>query len=113
IFLFFQAEDGIRDRNVTGSDVCSSDLIVNTIPSGLNPIKLSTIEVNIYCIPSTDNRLLIAVSSSSLGWVKLTSKAESIAENTITSRARLTNSLNGTSSRLPILSTLLNTLDMN
>src|SRR5437868_10605840 len=27
VFFFFQAEDGIRDRNVTGvSDVCSSDL---------------------------------------------------------------------------------------
>src|SRR5207249_7650811 len=26
LFFFFQAEDGIRDRNVTGSDVCSSDL---------------------------------------------------------------------------------------
>ena len=25
-FFFFQAEDGIRDRLVTGSDVCSSDL---------------------------------------------------------------------------------------
>src|SRR5437867_7927515 len=25
-FFFFQAEDGIRDRTVTGSDVCSSDL---------------------------------------------------------------------------------------
>src|SRR5438067_4860390 len=25
-FFFFQAEDGIRDRNVTSSDVCSSDL---------------------------------------------------------------------------------------
>src|SRR5438067_3327952 len=29
--FFFQAEDGIRDRNVTGSsDVCSSDLSLNT-----------------------------------------------------------------------------------
>ena len=28
--FFFQAEDGIRDRDVTGSsDVCSSDLLVN------------------------------------------------------------------------------------
>src|SRR5438445_6581110 len=26
-FFFFQAEDGIRDIGVTGSDVCSSDLI--------------------------------------------------------------------------------------
>src|SRR5579862_7794120 len=25
-FFFFQAEDGIRDGTVTGSDVCSSDL---------------------------------------------------------------------------------------
>src|SRR5437762_10768636 len=27
-FFFFQAEDGIRDTSVTGSDVCSSDLEV-------------------------------------------------------------------------------------
>src|SRR5437763_12310543 len=27
-FFFFQAEDGIRDTSVTGSDVCSSDLAV-------------------------------------------------------------------------------------
>src|SRR5207244_8847582 len=26
LFFFFQAEDGIRDDLVTGSDVCSSDL---------------------------------------------------------------------------------------
>src|SRR5690554_7109208 len=26
-FFFFQAEDGIRDADVTGADVCSSDLI--------------------------------------------------------------------------------------
>src|SRR5882672_4342986 len=26
LFFFFQAEDGIRDHCVTGSDVCSSDL---------------------------------------------------------------------------------------
>src|SRR5699024_4495940 len=75
--------------------------------------KLSTIEANIYCIPSTDNRLLIAVSSCSPGWVKLTSKAETIAENTITSRARLTNSINGSGSRLQIHSTLHNNWDMN
>src|SRR2546425_9754682 len=27
VFFFFQAEDGIRDLTVLGSDVCSSDLI--------------------------------------------------------------------------------------
>ena len=29
VFFFFQAEDGIRDRDVTGADVCSSDLMYN------------------------------------------------------------------------------------
>src|SRR5437773_1104085 len=32
-FFFFQAEDGIRDRDVTGSDVCSSDLRSTTTTS--------------------------------------------------------------------------------
>src|SRR5699024_12108645 len=27
LFFFFQAEDGIRDRNVTGVQTCSSDLL--------------------------------------------------------------------------------------
>src|SRR5438067_12693169 len=31
ISFFFQAEDGIRDRNVTGVQTCSSDLDVNHI----------------------------------------------------------------------------------
>src|SRR5438067_6807458 len=45
--FFFQAEDGIRDRNVTGvSDVCSSDLIrkvmagiYTTLPLGVRTMR--------------------------------------------------------------------------
>ena len=31
MIFFFQAEDGIRDRDVTGVHVCSSDLSVDDI----------------------------------------------------------------------------------
>src|SRR3712207_4396726 len=33
-FVFFQAEDGIRDIGVTGVHVCSSDLTANTVQFG-------------------------------------------------------------------------------
>src|SRR5699024_12693537 len=32
-FFFFQAEDGIRDRNVTGVQTCALPISVSTIPS--------------------------------------------------------------------------------
>src|SRR3712207_6865483 len=36
LYFFFQAEDGIRDIGVTGSsDVCSSDLLQDSIQSSL------------------------------------------------------------------------------
>ena len=33
--FFFQAEDGIRVRDVTGSDVCSSDLLLQKLEASL------------------------------------------------------------------------------
>src|SRR2546428_8585958 len=35
VFVFFQAEDGIRDLTVTSSDVCSSDLLHRSRQPGL------------------------------------------------------------------------------
>src|SRR5215813_12776467 len=42
-FFFFQAEDGIRDADVTGgSDVCSSDLGIKLCRSGAKPVGKDT-----------------------------------------------------------------------
>src|SRR5687767_15249523 len=39
-FFFFQAEDGIRDKLVTGSDVCSSDLRRGVPGESLRPASV-------------------------------------------------------------------------
>src|SRR5207249_5586477 len=39
-FFFFQAEDGIRDRNVTGVQTCALPILTNCVPSGEMPWSL-------------------------------------------------------------------------
>src|SRR5699024_11527492 len=36
VFFFFQAEDGIRDRNVTGVQTCALPLSSSAMPNGLS-----------------------------------------------------------------------------
>src|SRR5699024_11770694 len=39
VIIFFQAEDGIRDRNVTGVQTCALPISVQVIPHITNEIK--------------------------------------------------------------------------
>src|SRR5437868_9476455 len=38
MFFFFQAEDGIRDRNVTGVQTCALPIFFDEPSSGLDPV---------------------------------------------------------------------------
>src|SRR5699024_11409166 len=48
LFFFFQAEDGIRDRNVTGVQTCALPILISSLriprssPSRMRPLPLLT-----------------------------------------------------------------------
>src|SRR5256885_7390778 len=54
-FFFFQAEDGIRDYKVTGSDVCSSDLmelaLLPQLAVALEAVGIERVDVAIAEVP--------------------------------------------------------------
>src|SRR5207248_6420529 len=74
--FFFQAEDGIRDRTVTGADVCSSDLIARTSgcsssgapASPPNPLTMLTTPLGTPASASTRTRLKV---ESGVSWAGL------------------------------------------
>src|SRR5699024_12041577 len=80
--FFLQAEDGIRDRNVTGVQTCAlpilPSMVTCTTPSGAKPMKLSTAEVNIHWMPSRESRSKTStVSSSTSLWTVTSSRCSS------------------------------------
>src|SRR5699024_12056745 len=61
-FFFFQAEDGIRDRNVTGVQTCALPILIcvliqgsKGVPSSLSQVIYSSIGISGY-IPFSDGR---------------------------------------------------------
>src|SRR5437867_8546775 len=75
-FFFFQAEDGIRDRTVTGSDVCSSDLalMVHVGPQTLAipvPAVKGVINVRPEEVRSVDGVESVEIEGESVDLVRL------------------------------------------
>src|SRR2546427_3434276 len=69
LFFFFQAEDGIRDLTVTGSDVCSSDLVAGEEREKFSKILLDRLVVEIDAHPEPSDQLQ-AVKRSISGFRK-------------------------------------------
>src|SRR5437773_12196476 len=84
-FFFFQAEDGIRDRDVTGVQTCALPI---SYPPGLPVAKVSRIEqdaaysfAKITCVPSagTEQNRQVLVLSREMNLPAVPVETESVA----------------------------------
>src|SRR5699024_11603169 len=62
IFFFFQAEDGIRDRNVTGVQTCALPIS----PAG-RPVPLLAIRAGADGLPVEVGRMVLAAACAEIG----------------------------------------------
>src|SRR5260370_14489286 len=86
LFFFFQAEDGIRDSSVTGSDVCSSDLspqLNRSLPfpegGGFPRPRFRDLPPREYCA-SRDRKSVLSGTSVDLGGRRIIKKREGVVE---------------------------------
>src|SRR5699024_12053743 len=63
IFFFFQAEDGIRDRNVTGVQTCALPICAKQLAEMTNVVNERNIQV-IYVDPTTSTTISETVSQA-------------------------------------------------
>src|SRR5699024_10002304 len=64
VFLFFQAEDGIRDRNVTGVQTCALPISEASEPS----VQVSSLARELGLSNSTTHRMLRILTEE--GWIR-------------------------------------------
>src|SRR5699024_11846909 len=99
-YFYFQAEDGIRDRNVTGVQTCALPISITDCSSlGARPLtcnKANTSELNSCPIGKPAN--VIPVSASGLSTVKLGVRFRSFSSIVIWDDAAATSSSNSFSS---------------
>src|SRR5699024_11834563 len=79
IFFFFQAEDGIRDRNVTGVQTCALPIF-----SQLPLLKSQTVQYSSW-LPRTLSKAMSCASTTSLPPVLTTPPSLSFVEHERTS----------------------------
>src|SRR5699024_11261682 len=59
VFFFFQAEDGIRDRNVTGVQTCALPILTMTLLSmGVSAVSLNAWQVPMHTTSDYQNAKL-------------------------------------------------------
>ena len=61
IFLFFQAEDGIRDKNVTGVQMCALpiSILLKSMEKALIIMNCSNNLLNVPCVHGVGNLIAI------------------------------------------------------
>src|SRR5699024_11742627 len=70
IFFFFQAEDGIRDRNVTGVQTCALPILSSGALSGTSgkSLRLEAIQIRLTGGVASKYRLRYRVHVQNEGW---------------------------------------------